>query len=124
MLSREEYYNNSLILPPECDVLCPYRRCYNKYENKGSFTPGKGYTSYSKVFTPACGTRMSSGCPSWRDEANDEANLPRALMTGLTLMEQHRSARSNKDKFNYQRGRDIIEAVAKLLHKMGKANEL
>ena len=118
MLSREEYYNDNLILPPECDVLCPYRRCFHKYEDKGSFSQGVGYTSYNKEFKPVCATRQAQGCPDWRDGKNDQANLPRALEAGVNLIKMHQSARSKKDIRNRQRGYDIIEAVAKLLAKM------
>lgn len=116
-LTREEYYNNSLILPPECDVLCPYRPCYNKYENKGSFSPGYGYTSYASTFQPACGTRLNSGCPDWRNEAGDEVDLVRALDAGLGLMENHAGARTKRDKAKRQRGKDIIQAGLRLLKK-------
>jgi hypothetical protein len=47
----------------ECDVLCPYRKFYQRGEDKGSFTPGKGYTSYHKKPIPACNTRLNHGCP-------------------------------------------------------------
>lgn len=78
MNKRELYYDDPLILPPECDVLCPFRPCYNKYENKGSFTPGVGYTKYSSTFQPVCGTRMTCGCPVWRRRENDKVDVKKA----------------------------------------------
>ena len=51
-------------LPPECDEYCPYRKCYAPGFDKGSFTPGRGYTSYHKVPQPCCMTRLTRGCPS------------------------------------------------------------
>jgi len=49
-------------LPPECDWLCKYRGCLHSGENKGSYTAGRGYTSYH---TPeyVCLTRHVHGCP-------------------------------------------------------------
>ena len=88
------------------------------FANGGSFSQGVGYTSYSKEFKPVCATRQAQGCPEWRDGKNDQANLPRALEVGMSLIKQHQSARSKKDIRNRQRGYDIIEAVAKLLAKM------
>ena len=52
-------------LPPECDEYCPYRKCYAPGFDKGSFTPGRGYTSYHKVPRPCCMTRLTKGCPSY-----------------------------------------------------------
>ena len=118
MLDREEYYNNSLILPPECDLLCPYRRCYNKYEDKEAYTQGQGY---SKEFRPICATRQASGCPPWRNEVDDEANLPRALEAAVNLIRMHITARTKLGRNNRDLGFEIIHAVARLLHKRSKA---
>ena len=60
---REVYYANDLVMPPECDKLCRFRKCYHKSENKGSFSVGRGYTSYHEKFYPSCGVRMCHGCP-------------------------------------------------------------
>lgn len=55
------------------DVLepaCAKRDCFALGFNKGSFTPGRGYTSYHKdskgkrVEKPVCSTRHHRGCPS------------------------------------------------------------
>lgn len=50
----QDYYEDDLALPPEADHLCLFRPCLQKYEDKGSFTPGRGYTSYHEDFRPAC----------------------------------------------------------------------
>ena len=112
MLDRDQYYNNSLILPPECDVLCPYRSCYIKAEMKGA---------NPREFHPTCTTQAEIGCPPWRNEADDEANLPRALDAATNLIKQNTCARTNKEKNIRQRGFEIIQATAKLLHKKRKA---
>ena len=63
--AREKYYGNEWIMPPECDPLCLARKCYNKYEDKGGFAMGRGYTSYyTDKFVPVCCTRMCRGCPT------------------------------------------------------------
>jgi len=59
---RDKYYADELIMPPECDLLCRFRPCYNKYENIGVYSQGRGYLSYHSEFKPACGTRMMRGC--------------------------------------------------------------
>lgn len=74
-MKRETYYANDFILPPECDALCIIRTCYNKYEDKGSFSQGRGYTSYYKDFRPACGTRLCHGCPSTRNKENETFDI-------------------------------------------------
>ena len=71
---RSDYYSNDLMLPPECDVLCKFRPCFNKYEDKGSFSYGRGYTSYHEKFCPACGSRLNHGCPEWRDGIDDKVD--------------------------------------------------
>jgi len=50
-------------LPPECDKLCKYRKCLHKGEDKGSYTVGRGYTSYYDKPRYVCVTRMLRGCP-------------------------------------------------------------
>ena len=50
-------------LPPECDFLCQYRNCLHKGENKGSYTVGRGYTTYYDKPYYVCVTRMLRGCP-------------------------------------------------------------
>ncbi len=61
-LKREKYWSDELILPPECDLLCRFRSCYHKGEDKGSFTQGVGYTRYYETFNPCCMSRLSHGC--------------------------------------------------------------
>ena len=46
------------------DEDCPFRSCYHLGFDKGSFTPGVGYTRYhSDGDRPVCWTRHMSGCP-------------------------------------------------------------
>lgn len=47
----------------DCGKFAWWRKCFWPAENKGSFTPGRGYTSYYKVPIKNCGTRMNHGCP-------------------------------------------------------------
>ena len=63
---RDQYYADPLAMPPECDLLCRFRPCYAKYEDKGSYTAGLGYTDYSSRFCAACATRLNHGCGSGR----------------------------------------------------------
>lgn len=57
----------------QVDVLdrgCAKRECFSLGFDKGSFTPGRGYTSYHtdskgrRVERAVCATRHYSGCPS------------------------------------------------------------
>ena len=75
---RNRYYDNPFALPPECDTLCLVRSCFNKYENRGNYSQGRGYTSYYTDFRPVCGTRMCQGCPSWRNTDSDQLSVDRA----------------------------------------------
>jgi len=50
-------------LPPECDVLCQWRKCLHKGEDKGHFLQGRGYTSYHREPEYCCMTRLLHGCP-------------------------------------------------------------
>lgn len=55
----------SLEIPtPDADDLCLYRDCYCVGEDKGSYSPGRGYTSYHAEPLPICMARMCHGCPS------------------------------------------------------------
>jgi hypothetical protein len=45
------------------DGMCWARPCMNAGENKGSFTQGRGYTSYYKDPIPCCMTNHLHGCP-------------------------------------------------------------
>lgn len=58
---KEKFFNGE-VLAPECDPLCRYRSCYHPDTNKGSFSQGRGYTSYHTDFKPVCGTRQYHGC--------------------------------------------------------------
>ncbi len=51
-------------LPPECDQWCRWRWCLHPGEDKGTFAPGRGYTSYHKTPRPVCMTRHLHGCPA------------------------------------------------------------
>lgn len=42
---------------------CEFRPCFRLLEDKGSFTPGVGYTSYHGKSRWVCGTRHLNGCP-------------------------------------------------------------
>lgn len=46
-----------------CDVHCLHRSCLHIHYDKGSFTPGVGYTSYNKNPPLVCNTRHLYGCP-------------------------------------------------------------
>lgn len=50
--------------PPEFDELCDHRQCCHIGEDKGTYTPGKGYTSYYKNPIPCCMVRLNHGCPN------------------------------------------------------------
>ena len=43
---------------------CPTFKCFSLGQNKGPFTPGKGYTSYYKEPKWVCMTRHLHGCPT------------------------------------------------------------
>jgi len=45
------------------DEDCPFRACFRLGFDKGSFTPGVGYTSYHSEERPVCFTRHLNGCP-------------------------------------------------------------
>ncbi len=45
------------------DSDCEFRPCYRFGFDKGSFTPGVGYTSYHAKAQPVCMTRHLNGCP-------------------------------------------------------------
>lgn len=53
---------NREVLAPECDSLCQYRPCYRPSENKGTYNPGRGYTSYHSEPEPVCAERQDRGC--------------------------------------------------------------
>jgi len=46
------------------DADCADRPCYRFGYDKGSFTPGRGYTRYHTVERPVCMTRHLHGCPA------------------------------------------------------------
>lgn len=46
------------------DAKCPKRDCYSLGFDKGSFTPGRGYTRYHEKEKPVCGHRLYHGCPT------------------------------------------------------------
>jgi hypothetical protein len=51
---------------------CWARSCMRAGEDKGSFTVGRGYTSYHKKPKPVCVTRDYHGCPSPLPEPDPE----------------------------------------------------
>lgn len=75
---EDAYYADELKMPPECDDLCRFRRCYHKSTNKGSYTICRGYTRYYDDFRPVCGTRHAHGCPSARRD-NSNCDVVKAL---------------------------------------------
>ena len=42
---------------------CPKLNCYRLGQDKGPYSPGRGYTSYYKVPKWVCMTRHLHGCP-------------------------------------------------------------
>ena len=48
----------------ECGPLAWWRECHRGGEDKGSYTPGRGYTSYRSKPLKVCATRCFHGCPS------------------------------------------------------------
>ena len=46
-----------------CDSECGKRECLHVGQDKGSFTPGRGYTSYHDKPRWVCETRHHHGCP-------------------------------------------------------------
>lgn len=51
---------------------CPFRECMWPGEDKGSYTVGRGYTSYHDVPIPVCMTRHTEGCPTPLPEPDTE----------------------------------------------------
>lgn len=47
----------------ECGKFAWWKSCFCPGENKGTFSQGRGYTSYYKNPKKVCGTRMFHGCP-------------------------------------------------------------
>ena len=47
-----------------CERACAKLPCLWLFENKGSFTPGVGYTAYFAKPKWVCGTRHLRGCPT------------------------------------------------------------
>ena len=74
-LKRKRYYEDPFALPPECDSLCLARKCFNKYENKGPYSQGRGYTRYYPDFRPICATRCFHGCPFIRLSPEDKISI-------------------------------------------------
>lgn len=46
------------------DKRCAKRSCFRLGFDKGSFTPGRGYTSYHAKELPVCMQRHLQGCPA------------------------------------------------------------
>jgi hypothetical protein len=107
---RDRYYASETWLPPECDVLCLFRPCYNKYENKGSFTPGRGYTKYHDRFYPVCGTRMNNGCPAFRGQPNDQVDTKKAIEWCWKVLKD--KPRLKTDRAKHTMAIDILKALS------------
>lgn len=59
----------------DCDVsdaLCAFRDCLHVAEDKGSYTPGVGYTSYHRSPRLVCMTRHVRGCPHPQPDPDPE----------------------------------------------------
>ena len=59
----------------DCDVSdgsCALRGCLHVAEDKGSYTPGVGYTSYHRVPRLVCMTRHLRGCPHPKPDPDPE----------------------------------------------------
>lgn len=54
------------------DSMCCARRCLHIGEDKGAFTPGRGYTSYHKNPRLVCMSRHVRGCPHPLPEPDPE----------------------------------------------------
>jgi len=100
---RAAYYADELALPPECDVLCPFRGCYNKSENKGAYSVGRGYTSYYSTFKPTCGVRMNHGC-----------GHPRRDINLIKALQWVRNNITDKPKKRRMRALKVLDAVIEL----------
>lgn len=55
-------YNNHKTIDV-LDLDCPLRSCYRPGENKGPYTPGRGYSYYYPEPKLVCFTRHLHGCP-------------------------------------------------------------
>ena len=47
----------------ECGEFAWWKPCFVPGENKGSYTPGRGYTNYLEKPIKVCSTRHQMGCP-------------------------------------------------------------
>lgn len=74
MLKLKSEQDDFLYPPPECDPLCPYRPCYHPGYDKGTYSPGRGYTSYHKKPIYVCMTRMMHGCGEMRSVKTVDTN--------------------------------------------------
>jgi hypothetical protein len=97
-------------LPPECDALCQWRDCLHKGEDKGTYQPGRGYTSYYKKPEYVCMTRLTQGCP-W---VNNHRTLPdtKKMMSQLRDMIDSSKA-SRKVKANML---ELVKIITLLLN--------
>ena len=110
---REKYYSDPLAMPPECDPLCRFRGCYNKGEDKGTFSPGRGYTSYYKTFNPACMQRLHHGCRGRTLTIGQQAKAVKWAMGML------RSTR----KLERQAGLRVMDALVLFLEELSEPAE-
>ena len=56
-------WDGKKVMVDTCDSDCGSRPCFWLGQDKGSFTPGRGYTSYHKKPLWVCMTRHLHGCP-------------------------------------------------------------
>ena len=45
-------------------AMCRDQECFHLFQDKGTFAPGRGYTSYHEKPHWVCGTRHLHGCPA------------------------------------------------------------
>ena len=106
-------------LPPQCDVLCKYRKCLRKGYIKGHFVQGRGYTSYFKKPKYTCETCAYRGCPL--GPTSDRRSLPdRAQMMSKIrdeIIGAKCTARVRKQLFEYA---DIIDKLLLSVDKLDK----
>lgn len=119
--SSQETMNKSDFtkLPPECDSLCNYRDCLHRGYDKGSYSPGKGYSNYRKKPMYCCLTRLSQGCPGTHSPIDREFIMPapnwEKVLDGIQAKiddrETRRTARSRQELMEC---RDIIVYLLKM----------
>lgn len=109
-----EAYRAKLKPTPDADALCLYRPCYVVGEDKGTFSPGRGYTSYHAEPRPVCITRHCHGCPAGPRDADNCSLRP---VPDLVLLGDAMVRRSNSRKAADRRW--LREAIGLMLKYLG-----